>query len=151
VARYLRASADDFDDETLPPVTTQPEVRHVAYVDKHPQPSTDLTMSKVVQALASGGNINATGVAQNVPRLTHSGDVHIAVYEFAADTKRLSRVLLATGTTNAQGNFEGPSARYAYNAPFLDFDAEWLWKLAPALVGASDGAPRAAVSAAAAA
>ena len=60
------------------------------------------------------GNLSAAWVASNVPRLTTSGDVHIAVYDLAPDT---AAAYLAIGTTAANGSF----VRYAYEAPFLRF------------------------------
>ena len=62
VIEYSRASADTFDATTLPAKTGQPPIRHVAYVDKHPQPSTkDDTLPTTLARLV--GTLSAEVVA----------------------------------------------------------------------------------------
>ena len=121
---YTRASAPSFDDTTLPSLTGQTPIDSVAYIDKHPQPSRDPdhTLPKVLQA--HRGNLSAAWVASNVPRLTTSGDVHIAVYDLAPDT---AAAYLAIGTTAANGSF----VRYAYEAPFLRFASKAIFAVPP--------------------
>ena len=70
------------------------------------------------------GNLSAAWVASNVPRLTTSGDVHIAVYDLAPDT---AAAYLAIGTTAANGSF----VRYAYEAPFLRFASKAIFAVPP--------------------
>ena len=106
---------------TLLSLTGQTPIDSVAYIDKHPQPSRDPdhTLPKVLQ----DGNLSAAWVASNVPRLTTSGDVHIAVYDLAPDT---AAAYLAIGTTAANGSFVR-----AYEAPFLRFASKAIFAVPP--------------------
>ena len=65
------------------------------------------------------GNLTGENVAQNLPRGMQSGDVHVAVYDFAT-----KNVFFATGTTDGPA---GPYTRLACNSPFLKFKTESLW------------------------
>jgi len=65
------------------------------------------------------GNLTALNIAQNIPRLTQSGDVHIAVYDLQQQLVYVSR-----GVTNATGDF----IQNAYEAPFLRWNMSALWK-----------------------
>ena len=122
VIRYDKAAADTFDDSTLPALTGKPELADVAYVDKHPQPSTrDGSLQEAVTSRY--GQLNAATVAQNLPRLHKTGDVHIMVVDYATN-----HLLIAIGSTSANNTFVGPGGRKAYRAPFLRFSCEQLWK-----------------------
>jgi hypothetical protein len=114
---YDQAGAVSYDDKTLPVLTNQTAFTDVAYIDKHPQPSTHPDMPALVKQYY--GNLTADNVAQNIPRGMQSGDVHVAVYDFAN-----KKVMFATGTTDGPA---GPYTRLACNAPFLRFDTEELW------------------------
>ena len=114
---YDQAAATPYDDTTLPQLTNQTAIKDVAYIDKHPQPSPHPDMPALVQKYY--GKLDGTTVAQQLPRGMQSGDVHVAVYDFANE-----QVLLASGST------DGPSGNYtrlACNAPFLRFDLPKLW------------------------
>lgn len=114
---YDQASATPYDDTTLPTLTNQTAFKHVAYIDKHPQPSPHPDMPALVQEYY--GKLDAKTVAQNFPRGMQSGDVHVAVYDFSK-----SEVMFSFGTT------DGPTGNYtrkACNAPFVRFGMESLW------------------------
>ena len=112
-----QASAISYDDKTLPGLTNQTQFNNVAYIDKHPQPSSHPDMPALVKQWY--GNLSGTNVAQNLPRGMQSGDVHVAVYDFANE-----QVLFATGTTDGPA---GPYTRLACNSPFIRMDTESLW------------------------
>lgn len=114
--KYEMASATPYDDKTLPAETNQTAFPGVAYIDKHPQPSTHPDMPQLVKQFY--GNITAEIVAQNFPRVMHSGDVHTAVYDFGQ-----KKAYIQVGTTNSTGDF----TRLACDAPVLAFDMESLW------------------------
>lgn len=125
VIEYSQAAAPATDEYSTPNLTGQPMIDSVVYVDKHPQPSKDdLSMPTALQALrASPGSIDAVAVAA-LGDQTHSGDVHIAVYDFNLVAPR---VLLALGTVDVNGTYSGPGGRYAWAAPYLRFDQKTLW------------------------
>lgn len=114
---YDKASVTAFSDTSLPTRTNQTYFKDVAYIDKHPQPSLHSDMPALVKRFY--GNISAENVAQYFPRLMGSGDVHVAVYDFAR-----KKALIATGITDATGQ---TFTRKASDAPFLSFDMQELW------------------------
>jgi len=124
---YMRASADMYDATTLPTLTGQPALRDVAYIDKHPQPSPDRVMHDAIAPLLPG-NVTAATVAQTLPRLTQSGDVHIYVYDFAPGREA---VLVSLGRTSRNGTYVGPGGRPAWAAPFVRFPTASLWSEPP--------------------
>jgi len=117
---YDEASANAYNDTTLPKLTNQTEIPHVAYIDKHPQPSTHTDMPALVHQYY--GNLSAVNVAQNLPRLMETGDVHISVYDFGNN-----QTMIASGLTDQFGNF----TRKACFAPFIRFDNDALWSHPP--------------------
>ena len=128
VVEYMQASAEAYDDRTLPALTGQPPFPQVAYIDKHAQPSVDdKTLPEALTPLL--GQLSASVMAQEIPRATQSGDVHIAVYDF---TLGRSAVLFALGSTDENGTYTGPGGRYAYAAPYVRFPLEGeggLWQV----------------------
>lgn len=114
---YDMEEARVLNDTTLPALTNQSYFEDVAYIDKHPQPSSsDDTMTDLVKQYY--GNLSASNVVQNFPRLMQSGDVHVAAYDMGTRVAYVSR-----GMTDSKGQF----LRYAYEAPFLSFDMDMLW------------------------
>eukprot|EP00949_MAST-11_sp_MAST-11-sp1_P003514 g3514.t1 len=114
---YSEAAATPYDDKSLPQETSQPAFEGVAYIDKHPQPSSSPDLSKLVQRFY--GNMTAENVVQFFPRLTESADVHAAIYDFGEKPT----AYISVGITNSSGGYE----RKAYASPFLKFDQEALW------------------------
>ena len=114
---YDMEEARVLNDTTLPPLTNQSYFEDVAYIDKHPQPSSsDTTMMDLVNEYY--GNMSAENVVQNFPRMMQSGDVHVAAYDMGSRVAYVSR-----GMTDSKGQF----LRYAYEAPFFAFDMDKLW------------------------
>ena len=66
-----------------------------------------------------------------MPRLTQSGDVHIAVYDFDPQAPSL---YVALGSTSANGTYDGPGGRKACDAPYVRFAADALWAEPPPLL-----------------
>jgi hypothetical protein len=119
--RFLAIAYDQeqvipYDDVTLPFATGAPGFEGVAYIDKHTQPSSSPTLPDLVKQYY--GNLSAVNIVQNIPRLTQSGDVHIAVYDYGQQM-----AYVAQGITDAKGDF----IRYAYESPFLRWSMSALW------------------------
>ena len=113
---YDEEQALALNDSTLPALTGESYQRDVAYIDKHPQPSTTDEMANLVKKFY--GNMTAEIVAQEFPSAMQSGDVHTAVYDMGN-----RRAFIARGTTDAAGSF----VQYAYQAPIFAFDMDNLW------------------------
>lgn len=124
---YMRASADVYNATSLPALTGQAPLKDVAFIDKHPQPSTDMIMADHITPMLPG-KVTATAIAQTLPRYTQSGDVHIAVYDWDHDEPAL---LVAIGTTSANNTYVGKGGRPAWAAPFVRFPMKALWAQAP--------------------
>ena len=105
----------------------QPYIPHVAYVDKHPQPSNDGVNGTLPLALEYfAGNINAHTTKQII-QSHQTGDLHAASYDFGAKEMHLT-----IGKTNSKGEYcpeECPDNKVwmAYNRPWTQFDLEDLW------------------------
>lgn len=127
VIRYTKASVDIFDDVSLPALTGGPRFADVAYIDKHAQPSLpgkDTSLPDAIRARL--GQLNGTVVAQNLPRIHETGDVHIMVVDSSS-----KHVLFSKGTTSANGTFVGAGARKAFESPFVRFAQKDLWDEPP--------------------
>lgn len=122
VIDYQQASAKAYNESTLPSRTSQPAMRDLAYVDKHAQPSGDSTLPALLEARR--GSLTADLMAQDIPRLTGSGDVHIAIYDYSPARPT---ALIALGRVAANGSYVGKAARKAFEAPFMKFDLNALW------------------------
>lgn len=91
------------------------------FINKHVQPSTEPCMNDVFHWLY--GTVNATDLYQYVAALEETGDMHIAVYDFASSTMYVSNA--------SPGDGHGNGVVPAYNRPFLQFNMTQLWNLAP--------------------
>jgi hypothetical protein len=112
VVAYRQPDAVAYDDQSLPAVTKQPALQGVAYVDRHPQPSADTTMSTLLAQMH--GQMTGLAIAERVPRAIQSGDVHLAVYDF-----HLQKSWVATGVTNDVGAYE--PGGMAFERPLVEF------------------------------
>lgn len=110
-------------------MTSEPPVHDVAFINMHIQPSKDLQLHDVLQAMA--GNISGHLVASQVPQTTGSGDVHVMVVDHGEQ-----RLYVAFGTTTANGT---AYIRKACDAPVLSFDLPALWNT-PAPMATTDRA-----------
>ena len=120
---YQQASSVVYTDETINQVTGQ-YFKHIAYVDKHPQPSGDSTLPIALTDFY--GNITLE-TSKTIIKYHETGDVHIASYDFAA-----KQMYVAIGRINRKGQY-GPedstdlNVWKAYNRPYLSFQLKDLW------------------------
>ena len=68
------------------------------------------------------GQLTAAAVAQNIPRLTHSGDVHTMAVDFAR-----REVFVAVGAVNGTGGYGAADGGYAAYQPIGRFGPE-VWE-----------------------
>ena len=101
---YREKSVQVYSANNCSKVTGQAPIPDVAYIDKHPQPSRDSakTLPALLQKYAAESGLDAKTVAQNIPRLTQSGDVHVTVYDFGPKPT----TYLAIGRIDANGTCE---------------------------------------------
>lgn len=121
---YQQSSAVAYTPETMPAMTSQPYFKDLVYVDKHSQPSSDVTLPTVLADLY--GNITL----DNAPIITQyhgTGDQQIAFWDFGSNT-----MIFSIGRINAEGNYgpEGSTTMtewMAYNRPYLKYNLDDLW------------------------
>lgn len=121
---YRREDAIPYTDVTTPSMTSQPYLESVAYVDRHPQPSSDTVLPDTLSSFY--GNITIQNSRQIV-QAHKTGDVHIAAYDYGNN-----QMLVSIGKINENGEYgpvgsEDMSVWKAYNRPYLQFDLENLW------------------------
>lgn len=123
---YQQNSSVVYNDETMPSMTGQPYIKHVAYVDKHPQPSHDGPNGTLPTALNDFyGNISLE-TTKIITQYHQTGDLHIASYDFGN-----KKLYVSVGRINGKGEY-GPeggdtSVWKAYNRPYLSFNLDDLW------------------------
>jgi len=123
---YRQADATVYTDETCGEMTGQPYIEHVAYVDKHPQPTHDGVNGSLPTSLKDFYGSISSETAKVITQFHETGDLHIASYDFTAKTMYVS-----IGRINRNGEY-GPeggdtSSWKAYNRPYLKFQLEDLW------------------------
>ena len=106
-------------------ITGMAAVPGVTYIDKHPQPTRDTakTLQLLLQKYAAGGGLDARTVARNIPRLTESGDVHVATYDFAN-----KQTYIAIGRVNTTGQYGEGNTGMACYQPIAQIDQQSLWR-----------------------
>jgi hypothetical protein len=97
-----------------------PPVEDIVYIDRHPQPSSDPTLGNLLKQYH--GKLSAELIAANIPRLTHSGDVHTMTIDF-----KKGNVLIQVGAVNATGDYGAGDAGYAAYQPIARFSRNDLW------------------------
>ncbi|KAJ9457972.1 Protein dcd1B [Diplonema papillatum] len=119
--QYQMSEVKSYDYMNISQATNGTEIDHVVYVDRHPQPSHDPAMYNALKMFP--GNLTGLNIAQNVPRLTRSGDVHLAVFDFAEE-----QVYMGFGLTNANWTSYGvDDAGMACYRPLLRFSMPSFW------------------------
>lgn len=121
---YKRQRVQVFDDTDITEVTSAPVIKDVAYVDRHPQPSSDPSLPQVLTDLY--GDLSLEN-ARVVTQYHQTGDVHIAVYDYSA-----RQMLVSIGRVNAEGEYypEGTTddkVWKAYNRPYIQFSLDDLF------------------------
>jgi len=124
---YKQDSALVYTDVTMPPMTGQPYLESIAYVDKHPQPSGEGPTGSLPTALADFyGNI--TSETSKIITQTHgTGDLHIASYDFQNNV-----MYVAIGRINHDGQYKPTGGSdgdvwKAYNRPYFKFNLNDLF------------------------
>jgi hypothetical protein len=120
IVGYRAKDFHAYTPETMPDVTSQPYFEDLVYVDKHPQPSTDTTLPTLLEKYY--GNMTMSNT-RDIVRTHETGDLHIAVYDYAAPTMWLS-----VGRIDSAGNF-GPDGHMwkACYRPYLEYNLPDLW------------------------
>jgi len=123
---YTQADATVYTDVTAPAETGQPYLEHVAYVDKHPQPSGDGATGSLPTGLTDFWGTISCEVNKIIVQNHQTGDLHIASYDFTQ-----KQMYVAIGRINGDGKY-GPvggddNAWKAYNRPHLKFELSDLW------------------------
>jgi hypothetical protein len=124
---YTQAEVTVFTDVTAPLMTGQPYLEHIAYVDKHPQPSHDGPNGTLPTALGDFWGQISLETSKTVTKYHQTGDLHIASYDFLQ-----RQMYLAVGRINGRGEYRpsggaDDSEWKAYNRPYLKFDLNDLW------------------------
>ena len=122
---YREKSVEVYSANNCSKVTGQESIPDVAYIDKHPQPSRDSahTMQVLLQKYAKTGGLDAKTTAQNLPRLTQSGDVHVTVYDFGPKPT----TYLAIGKIDINGTYGADKSGMACFQPIVQIDQAALW------------------------
>lgn len=107
VVEYSHSPLIVWDDTNFPVYENHPHLHNVLYVDKHTQPSSDPCLSSLLQQYY--GSLNASAIIQ-VAALLQTGDLHIAVFDFAQGTMYVS---------NASPQTKSSPAVPAYDRAFL--------------------------------
>lgn len=94
--------------------------KDLLFINKHVQPSSEPCMNDLMHALY--GNVSGLATLQYVTALEQTGDMHIAVYDWAADTLHVA-------------NASPDGTQLAYDATFVEFSMSALWAAAPQRMG----------------
>jgi len=125
---YRQSEVGIYTDVTMPALTGQPYLEHIAYVDKHPQPTHDGPTGTLPTALTDFyGNITLE-TSKIITQYHQTGDVHIATYDFTA-----KEMYVAIGRINHEGTYLPPGGQddkawKAFNRPFLKFNLNDLFR-----------------------
>eukprot|EP01034_Spumella_vulgaris_P036469 gene36469-44978_t len=104
-------------DVTTPSITGQPYFGHVAFVDKHPQPTHDGVNGSLPTGILDFWGRISQETAKTITQAHETGDLHIASYDFTAKL-----MYVKYGPEGGDTNIWK-----AYNRPYLKFDLNDLW------------------------
>jgi len=107
---YAYEEVNVFDDFNYPLYQNHPRFAGLVYIDKHPQPSTHACLASLLQKYY--GQLDALTTIQHISAELQTGDMHIAVYDFA---KQYMYVANASPVVNG-------TVIPAYDRPFLRLD-----------------------------
>eukprot|EP01060_Flectonema_neradi_P026691 TRINITY_DN358_c5_g1_i1.p1 TRINITY_DN358_c5_g1~~TRINITY_DN358_c5_g1_i1.p1 ORF type:complete len:460 (+),score=74.33 TRINITY_DN358_c5_g1_i1:64-1380(+) len=117
---YREADLKWYSPSNITEITHFPTIPEIVYIDKHPQPSHDNhTLPGLVNEYR--GNMTGAVVARNIPRQEKSGDVHIAVYDWAT-----MELFVSFGVVDSTGNYGPNDEGFACFQPFLRFKFDAL-------------------------
>jgi hypothetical protein len=126
---YREKDLQVFGPGNITSITHMPVLSGMTYIDKHPQPSHDNTTLPALMAKYHG-SMDYSAAVQYIPRLTQSGDLHAAIYDWSTMS-----AYIAVGKINAQGQYgeDGVSGK-ACNRPFVKFSMADLLTHTPTLL-----------------
>eukprot|EP01121_Diplochlamys_sp_Union-15-3_P022779 TRINITY_DN979_c0_g1_i2.p1 TRINITY_DN979_c0_g1~~TRINITY_DN979_c0_g1_i2.p1 ORF type:complete len:363 (+),score=59.70 TRINITY_DN979_c0_g1_i2:98-1186(+) len=117
VVQYSYETVNVFDDLNYPEYENHPRMNGVVYVDKHVQPSKNPCLSSLLQNYY--GSIDAVTMFQHITAEFQTGDMHIAIYDFANQYMYVS---------NASPYVNGTYVP-AYNRRFIQLDMSKLFSV----------------------
>jgi hypothetical protein len=115
--QYSNPVVDVVNTRNFVPWQNHPAFADLLFINKHVQPSTDPCMTDTFTALY--GNIDAAALFQQVSAFDETGNMHIAVYDFARSLMYVSNASPGDGHGNGVVN--------AYAQPFLQFNMTEMW------------------------
>jgi len=121
-ARILEYSHDFVnvgDDKNFPEWDEHPSMDGVVYLDKHSQPSTDTCMGGLLETYY--GDIDALKILQYIAPRQETGDMHVAVYDYAENYMYVSNASPVPPNGNAT------QVVPAYNRPYIRLDMNQLF------------------------
>lgn len=129
---YRKKDLEVFGPENISSVTHEKAFADVVYIDKHPQPSHDnTTMPGLVTKYY--GELTGPTTVSNIPRVMGSGDLHVAVYDFANKAAYVS-----IGLITAEGKYGADDVSgKACNRPYIKFEMDQLLQHTPGQGGAN--------------
>ena len=115
---YSYPSIEVYDDINSPTWPDHPSFQGLVYIDKHVQPSSDPCMPSLLAKYY--GSLNVENTIQYIAPIFETGDMHVAVYDFANDFMYVSNASPVPPS--------GPSGVIpAYNRPYIRLDMRQLF------------------------
>eukprot|EP01090_Pellita_catalonica_P004478 TRINITY_DN142_c0_g1_i5.p2 TRINITY_DN142_c0_g1~~TRINITY_DN142_c0_g1_i5.p2 ORF type:complete len:173 (-),score=32.32 TRINITY_DN142_c0_g1_i5:86-604(-) len=112
VVKYSFEELIVYDQENFPVYTGHPKMKDVVYVDKHKQPSHDPCLGSLLQKYY--GEISPEITLRNITAVFGTGNMHIAVMDFADNLLYVSNAGVYDATTKY--------AQPAYQRQFVALD-----------------------------
>jgi len=110
---YSHEGVKIYDDYNFPLYSGHPKFKGLVYIDKHPQPSTNPCLGSLLQTYY--GKITPENTIQYICALHQTGDMHIAIYDFAKKHMYVSNATPVQHLVNA------------YDRKFIRFDLDKLF------------------------
>jgi isopenicillin-N N-acyltransferase like protein len=95
-------------------------MQDVVYLDKSYQPSSDPCLGSLLQKYY--GNLDAVKILQYVAPVHQSGDMHLAVYDYAQN------YMYVASASPVPANGDASQVIPAYNRPFIRLDMASLFQ-----------------------
>lgn len=113
---YSNQLVNIYNDVNFPNYTNHDKYKNLVFINKHVQPSDEPCMNDCL--LAIDGNVTGLNTFQYVTALEQTGDMHIAVYDWGADSLYVA-------------NASPDGKQLAYDATFVQFTMSDLWNKEP--------------------
>jgi len=108
------------DDVNFPEWDGHPSMANVVYIDKHVQPSSNPCLGSLLEKYY--GNLSAQTILQYVAPVHETGDMHIAIYDFA------EHYMYVSNASPVPANGDASLVVPAYNRPFIRLDMGALFE-----------------------